>query len=70
MITAILIILIVSQIVSIGLIITIGKNQETNHRINYKTQDGMWDDITQIRRTVKAIQLYLADDEDDLPGLM
>ena len=55
MITVILIILIVSQIVSIGLIITIGKNQEINHRINYKTQDGMWDDITQIKRTVRAI---------------
>lgn len=61
MITAILIILIVSQIVSIGLIITIGKNQETNHRINYKTQDEMWDEITQIRRTVRAIDKKIED---------
>lgn len=35
-----------------------------------KNQHRMQDDITQIERRVKAIQLYLADDEDDLPGLM
>lgn len=54
MIAVILIILVVSQIVSIGLIITIGKNQETNHRIHYKIEHAMWDDITEIERTVRA----------------
>jgi hypothetical protein len=34
---------------------TIGMNQETNHKIHYKIQDDMWDEITQIRRTVKGI---------------
>lgn len=35
-----------------------------------KNQHRMQDDITQIERRVKAIQWYLADDEDDVPGLM
>lgn len=55
MITAILIILVISQVISIALIIQIGKNQETNYNILYKHQHNMWDDITQTRRTVRTI---------------
>ena len=55
MITAILIILIFSQVISIALIIQIGKNQETNFQIFSKVQGDQWDDIIQIGRTVRAI---------------
>ena len=55
MITAILIILILSQVISIALIIQIGKNQETNFQIFSKVQVDQWEDITQIGRTVRAI---------------
>ena len=53
MITGILIIL--SFAVNFILLVYIKRQQEINHKINYKTQDGMWDEITQIRRTVRAI---------------
>ena len=63
MITAIIIILVVSQVVSIALIIQIGKNQETNHKILFKHQHNMWEDVIQIGRTVRAIQRQLDVDE-------
>ena len=55
MITAILIILVLSQVISIALIFIIGKNQETNYNILYKHHHSMWDDIIQIERNVRAI---------------
>lgn len=55
MITAILIITCLSVLMNFFLLMTIGMNQETNHKIHYKIQDDMWDEITQIRRTVKGI---------------
>ena len=55
MITGILIILILSQVISIALIIQIGKNQETNFQISAKVQVDQWEDIVQIERRVRAI---------------
>ncbi|BAQ92810.1 hypothetical protein [uncultured Mediterranean phage uvMED] len=49
------IILILLQAIMLYIVITIGVNQETNHKSNYRTQDDMFDEITQIRRTVRAI---------------
>jgi hypothetical protein len=50
MITAILIILVLSQVISIALIFIIGKNQETNYNILSKHHHSMWDDLIDIRR--------------------
>ena len=36
------------------LLMEIGRNQESNHSSVYKHQHDMWDDITQIGRTVRA----------------
>ena len=55
MIIGILIILILSQVISIALIIQIGKNQETNFQISAKVQVDQWEDIVQIERRVRAI---------------
>ena len=55
MITGLLIILILSQVISIALIIQIGKNQETNFQISAKVQVDQWEDIVQIERRVRAI---------------
>lgn len=63
MITALLIILVISQVISLWLIIVIGMNQETNHKILYKHQHSMWDDIIQIERNLRAIQRQLDVDE-------
>ena len=49
------ILIILSFAVNCILLVYIKQQQEINHKINYKTQDGMWDEITQIRRTVRAI---------------
>ena len=49
------ILIILSFAVNFILLVYIKQQQEINHKINYKTQDGMWDEITQIRRTVRAI---------------
>lgn len=61
MITAILIILILSQVISLALIIQIGKNQETNFQIFSKVQDDQWDEIIQIGRTARAIDRKIED---------
>tara|TARA_R110000737_G_scaffold99775_1_gene133713 strand:- start:307 stop:504 length:198 start_codon:yes stop_codon:yes gene_type:complete len=53
MITAILITLVISTILNVFLLMIIGRNQEGNYRSLYKHH--MWDEITEIRRTVKAI---------------
>jgi hypothetical protein len=53
MIIAILIIL--SFAVNFILLVYIKQQQEINHSILYKHQHSMWDDITQIRRTVSGI---------------
>ena len=37
------------------LLMEIGKNQESNYSSLYKHQHNMWDDITQIGRTVRAL---------------
>jgi len=68
MITAILII---TGLVLINLIllVIIRWDQEYYWEDLRKSQHRVQDDITQIERRVKAIQWYLADDEDDLPGL-
>ena len=52
MITGILIIL--SFAVNCILLVYIRQEQEINHKILYKHQHSMWDDITQIGRTVRA----------------
>ena len=61
MIIAILIILILSQVISLALIIQIGKNQETNFQILSKVQGDQWDDTIQIGRTVRAIDRKIED---------
>ena len=53
MIIAILIIL--SFAVNFILLVYIKQQQEINQKIHYKIQDDIWDEITQIRRTVKGI---------------
>ena len=55
MITAILTVLIISQVVSLWVILDIKMNQKTNHNILYKHQHSMWDDVIQIGRTVRTI---------------
>ena len=58
MIIGILTVLIISQVVSLWLILDIKMYQKTNHKILYKLykhQHSMWDDITQIGRTVRTI---------------
>ena len=64
MIIGILIILILSQVISIALIIQIGKNQETNFQISAKVQVDQWEDITQIERTVRAIDRKIDNKKD------
>lgn len=63
MIVAILAITFVSLGVNLILLFDIKWSQETHHRIHYKHQHSMWDDITQIGRTVRAIQKQLDVDE-------
>ena len=53
MIIAILIIL--SFAVNFILLVYIKQQQEINQKIHYKIQDDMWDEITQIRKTVRGI---------------
>ena len=53
MITAILIIL--TFAVNFILLVYIKRQQEINQKIQYKIQDDMYDEITQIRRSVRAI---------------
>ena len=53
MITAILIIL--SFAVNFILLVYIKQQQEINQKIHYKIQDDIWDEITQIRKTVRGI---------------
>lgn len=53
MITAILIIL--TFTVNFILLVYIKRQQEINQKIQYKIQDDMYDEITQIRRSVRAI---------------
>ena len=53
MIIAILIIL--SFAVNFILLVYIKQKQEINQKIHYKIQDDMWDEITQIRKTVRGI---------------
>ena len=59
MITGILII--VTFIVNCLLLVYIRQEQEEYHRRVYKIQHHMWDDITQIRRTVSAIDKKIED---------
>ena len=54
MIIAILIITCLSVIMNFILLMEIGRNQESNYKSLYKVQHHMWDDITQIGRTVRA----------------
>lgn len=54
MITGIILI-IVTFIVNCLLLVYIRQEQEMNFRIISKVQDDMWDDITQIGRSVRAI---------------
>ena len=49
------ILIILSFAVNCILLVYIRQEQETNQSILYKHQHSMWDDITQIRRTVRAI---------------
>ena len=49
------ILIILSFAVNCILLVYIRQEQETNHKSNYRTQDDMFDEITQIRRTVRAI---------------
>ena len=55
------ILIILSFAVNCILLVYIKQQQEINHKINYKTQDSMWDEITQIRRTVRAIDKKIED---------
>ena len=55
MIIAILIITCISLVMNFILLMEIGKNQESNYSSLYKHQHNMWDDITQIGRTVRAL---------------
>ena len=59
MIIAILII--VTFIVNCLLLVYIRQEQEEYHRRVYKIQHHMWDDITQIGRTVRAIDKKIED---------
>jgi len=59
MITGILIIL--TFIVNCLLLVYIRQEQEEYHRRVYKIQHHMWDDITQIGRTVRAIDKKIED---------
>ena len=59
MIIAILII--VTFIVNCMLLVYIRQEQEEYHRRVYKIQHHMWDDITQIGRTVRAIDKKIED---------
>ena len=65
-------ILIIIGLIIINLILSviIRWDQEYNWEDLRKRQHRVQDDITQIERRIKAIQWYLADDEDDVPGLM
>jgi len=63
MITALLTLLIISQVISLWFIIVIGMNQETNHKILFKHQHNMWEDVIQIERNLRAIQRQLDVDE-------
>ena len=55
MIIAILIITCISVVMNFILLMEIGRNQEINYSSVYKHQHDMWDDITQIKRRVRAI---------------
>tara|TARA_R110001592_G_scaffold19182_1_gene78839 strand:- start:842 stop:1069 length:228 start_codon:yes stop_codon:yes gene_type:complete len=59
MITAILIIL--TFAVNFILLVLIKQQQEISHSIHYKIQDDMWDEVTEIKRTVKAIDKKIED---------
>tara|TARA_B100001093_G_scaffold285141_1_gene272254 strand:- start:697 stop:921 length:225 start_codon:yes stop_codon:yes gene_type:complete len=61
MIIAILIITCISVVMNFILLMEIGRNQESNYSSVYKHQHGMWDDITQIGRTVRAIDKKIED---------
>ena len=49
------ILIILSFAVNCILLVYIRQEQEINHKIHSKSQHDMWDEITEIRRTVKAI---------------
>ena len=55
MIIAILIITCLSVLMNFFLLMTIGRNQESNYKSLYKHPQRMWDHVIQIRRTVKGI---------------
>ena len=55
------ILIILSFAVNCILLVYIRQEQETNHKILYKHQHSMWDDITQIGRTVRAIDKKIED---------
>ena len=55
------ILIILSFAVNCILLVYIRQEQEINHKINYKTQDDMLDEITQIRRTVRALDKKIED---------
>ena len=55
MIIAILIITCLSVLMNFFLLMTLGRNQESNYKSLYKNPQRMWDDVIQIRRTVKGI---------------
>ena len=54
MIIAILIITCLSVVMNFFLLMT-KQQQEINQKIHYKIQDDIWDEITQIRKTVRGI---------------
>ena len=49
------ILIILSFAVNFILLVYIKQQQEINQKIHYKIQDDMWDEITQIRKTVRGI---------------
>ena len=51
------ILIILTFTVNCLLLVYIRQEQRENHEIIYKVQDGQWDDITQIRRTVREIDM-------------
>ena len=55
------ILIILSFAVNCILLVYIRQEQEINHKIHYKIQHDMWDDITQIGRTVRAIDKKIED---------
>ena len=55
------ILIILSFAVNCILLVYIRQEQEINHKINYKIQHAMWDDITEIGRTVRAIDKKIED---------